>query len=130
MAPQSAMPADPAMPAKRDAVCAWCRLSTARMSVLDGTQPTLTQVPPMVPWPISATLAPSSAAAMAAENPADPAPTTARSYRPLESSLVLQQSSMSGAFLRSRRLRTARRGALAPPEAVSRDAEEHDHGGK
>src|SRR3546814_8911859 len=78
------------------------------MSVLDGTQPTLTQVPPMVPWPISATLAPSSAAAMAAENPADPAPTTARSYRPLESSLVLQQSSMSGAFLRSRRLRTAR----------------------
>src|SRR3546814_7125115 len=80
MAPQSAMPADPVIPAKREAVRAWCRPSTARMSVLDGTQPTLTQVPPMVPWPISATLAPSSAAVIAAENPAEPAPITATSY--------------------------------------------------
>jgi hypothetical protein len=33
----------------------------------------------MVPWPIKATWAPASAAVMAAENPADPAPMTARS---------------------------------------------------
>ena len=36
--------------------------------------------PPMVPPPVSTTWAPSSAAVMAAENPADPAPITARSY--------------------------------------------------
>jgi hypothetical protein len=46
---------------------------------LDGTQPTLTQVPPIVPWPISATRAPCSAAVIAAEKPAEPAPMTARS---------------------------------------------------
>src|SRR3546814_4526580 len=48
--------------------------------LLDGTQPTLTQVPPITPWPISATFAPSSAAVIAAEKPAEPAPTTATSY--------------------------------------------------
>src|SRR5262249_21419943 len=49
----------------------------ARISVFDGTQPILTQVPPMTPWPIRATCAPCSAAVIAAEKPADPAPTTA-----------------------------------------------------
>src|SRR3546814_11590366 len=55
--------------------------SIARIRVFDGTQPTLTQVPPMMPWPMRATWAPASAAVMAAENPAEPAPITARSYR-------------------------------------------------
>ena len=67
------------MPEKRAAVRAWCSVSAARIRVLDGTQPTLTQVPPIVPWPISATRTPSSAAVIAAEKPAEPAPITARS---------------------------------------------------
>ena len=46
----------------------------------DGTQPKLTQVPPIVPWPTSATRLPASAAVIEAENPAEPAPTTMRSY--------------------------------------------------
>src|SRR5262245_53444112 len=82
------------MPAKRPAALTWCRVSVALMRALEGTQPTLTQVPPRVPWPISATLAPCSAAVMAAENPADPAPITARSYELLP--LPTQQSCMSG----------------------------------
>jgi hypothetical protein len=40
----------------------------------------LTQVPPIVLYPISATRAPSSAAVIAAEKPAEPAPMIARSY--------------------------------------------------
>src|SRR5262249_60617405 len=82
------------LPAKWAAALSWCRVSVALMRVLDGPQPTLTQVPPRVPWPISATLAPCSAAVMAAENPADPAPITARSYEPLP--LPAQQSCTSG----------------------------------
>ena len=65
--------------AKRDAARAWWSDSAARISVFDGTQPTLTQVPPIVPVPMRATWAPSSAPWMAAENPAEPAPTTAKS---------------------------------------------------
>lgn len=38
----------------------------ARIRFLEGTQPTLTQVAPRVPWPMRATRAPSPAAAMAA----------------------------------------------------------------
>src|SRR5579872_1429207 len=45
----------------------------ARLMVLDGTRPASTQVPP-----ISATRAPNSPAAIAAEKPAEPAPMTAR----------------------------------------------------
>jgi hypothetical protein len=52
----------------------------ARIKFFDGTQPVLTQVPPIVPCPISATRAPSSAAVIAAEKPADPAPMIATSY--------------------------------------------------
>jgi hypothetical protein len=46
----------------------------ARMSVLDGMQPTFTHVPPIVPSPTIATRLPLSAAVMAAENAPDPAP--------------------------------------------------------
>ncbi len=49
------------------------------MRVLLGTHPTLTQVPPMVPASTMATVAPSSAARMAAANPAEPPPITIRS---------------------------------------------------
>src|SRR5579875_243702 len=78
-AAQSVSRAVAALPAKRDAALAWCSASAARIRVFDGTQPILTQVPPMVPAPISATSAPSSLARIAAENPADPAPITTRS---------------------------------------------------
>src|SRR3546814_11219294 len=69
------------MPVNRiGAALAWWMLSTARIIALEGTQPTLTHVPPMVPAPMTATWAPCSAAVMAAENPADPPPKTTRSY--------------------------------------------------
>jgi hypothetical protein len=67
------------MPENRAAARALCKVSAARISAFDGTQPILTQVPPIVPAPISATCAPCSAAVIAAEKPADPAPTTTRS---------------------------------------------------
>ncbi|WP_280952043.1 hypothetical protein [Sinorhizobium sp. BJ1] len=43
---------------KRTAARALCRVSAARISVFGGTQPTLTQVPLMVPLPSRATWAP------------------------------------------------------------------------
>src|SRR3546814_18806064 len=70
----------PPRPGKRVAARPPCTASAARINVLDGTQPTLTQVPPITPWPISATFAPSSAAVIAAEKPAEPAPPTAPPY--------------------------------------------------
>ena len=75
---QSSTLASARIPAKRLAVRAWWRVSAARIMVFDGTQPTLTQVPPMVPLPARTTCAPISAAVIAAENPAEPAPMTAR----------------------------------------------------
>src|SRR3546814_7283856 len=57
------------------------RISDWSSDVCSSDLPTLTQVPPMMPWPMRATWAPASAAVMAAENPAEPAPITARSYR-------------------------------------------------
>src|SRR3990172_5526209 len=50
------------------------------MRVLDGMQPTLTHVPPMIPEPTRATRFPSSAPLIAAAKPADPAPRIMRSY--------------------------------------------------
>ena len=67
------------IPRNRAAARASCSASVARIRFFDGTQPVLTQVPPIVPCPISTTRAPSSAAVIAAEKPAEPAPTTARS---------------------------------------------------
>src|SRR3990172_12858703 len=49
------------------------------MSVFEGTQPMLTQVPPMVSASTNATLKPSSAPRTAAANPAEPPPITIRS---------------------------------------------------
>ncbi|CAM7210185.1 hypothetical protein KLMIMMO101B1_29515 [Klebsiella michiganensis] len=49
----------------------------ARIMILDGTQPTLTQVPPMVPRSISVTFAPCSTAFSAAAIAAPPLPITA-----------------------------------------------------
>src|SRR3546814_7060975 len=75
------MAARASMPLNRiGAALAWWMLSTARIIALEGTQPTLTHVPPMVPAPMTATSAPCSTAVMAAENPADPPPMTTRSY--------------------------------------------------
>src|SRR3546814_14608766 len=84
----------PPRPGKRVAARPPCTASAARINVLDGTQPTLTQVPPITPWPISATFAPSSAALIAAEEPAEPAPTPAPSY-PARMSAV-RGTSLSG----------------------------------
>ena len=61
----------------------------------------ITQVPPMVPCPIRATSAPSSAAEMAAEKPAEPAPTTARSKLPPLARLPASQQSDSTAITHS-----------------------------
>ncbi len=56
------------MPANRVcATLAWCTASVARINAFEGTQPILTQVPPIVPYPMSATCAPCSAAVIAAE---------------------------------------------------------------
>src|SRR3989442_10864606 len=49
------------------------------MSVFDGTQATLTHVPPNVPFSAIATRAPRSAARIAAAKPAEPPPTTRKS---------------------------------------------------
>jgi hypothetical protein len=46
------------MPAKRAATRALWSVSTARIKVFDGTQPILTQVPPIAPLLMSATCAP------------------------------------------------------------------------
>lgn len=55
----------------------------ARIMILDGTQPTLTQVPPMVPRSISVTRAPCSTAFSAAAIAAPPLPMTAICNAPL-----------------------------------------------
>jgi hypothetical protein len=54
-----------------DCRCARC---AARIMILEGTQPTLTQVPPRVLRSMSVTSAPSSAARMAQANAAPPLP--------------------------------------------------------
>jgi len=64
-------PASKGLPARRCVTCA------ARIMILDGTQPTLTQVPPMVPRSMSVTRAPRSADVMAAAIAAPPVPMTA-----------------------------------------------------
>lgn len=67
------------MPSKRsDRRPEWSG-STARIIASEGTHPTVTLVPPRVPWPTRATGAPASAGVIAAENPAEPAPITATS---------------------------------------------------
>jgi hypothetical protein len=70
-----------------------CSASVARIRFFDGTQPVLTQVPPIVPCPTSATRAPSSAAVIAAENPAEPAPTIAMSQAPFSPAPGARRSS-------------------------------------
>lgn len=54
-----------------------CAMCAARIMILDGTQPTLTQVPPRVPRSISVTRAPCSTAFKAAAMAAPPLPITA-----------------------------------------------------
>ena len=78
-ADQSTGGAQGSTPGNRPEAAAPCTASAARIIALDGTQPTFTQVPPIVPWPTSATRKPASAAVIEAENPAEPAPTTIRS---------------------------------------------------
>ncbi len=56
------------------------RRAAAASSALDGTHPVFTQVPPVSPRSIMTTLAPPSAAVIAAANAAAPEPMTARSY--------------------------------------------------
>ena len=56
-----------------------CRAPAAASSVLDGTQPTFTQVPPRVACSMSVTVRPACRAAMAAAIAAPPEPMTARS---------------------------------------------------
>jgi hypothetical protein len=60
---------------RRDAVIE--RARRAQIMILDGTQPTFTQVPPMVPRSISVTRAPCSTALSAAAIAAPPLPMTA-----------------------------------------------------
>src|SRR3546814_17951699 len=82
----------PPRPGKRVTARPPCTASAARINVLDGTQPTLTQVPPITPWPISATFAPRSAAVTAAEQPAEPVPTPAPT-NPTNQKHVMQEKS-------------------------------------
>ena len=107
--------------AMSEAVLAWRTASVALISALEGTQPTFTQLPPIVPWPISATRLPASAAVIAAENPADPAPITARSYPPSGA----QQSSfiVSSILLHSKV-------SPPPPYGVSSQRDEEGQGRK
>jgi len=56
-----------------------CRAPAAANSVLDGTQPTFTHVPPSVPRSTSSTVAPACRAVIAAAIAAPPGPTTAKS---------------------------------------------------
>src|SRR5262245_51647172 len=58
----------------------WAAARAARISALDGTQPTLRQSPPRSSRSTSATLAPSPAAPAAVTSPAVPAPITTRLY--------------------------------------------------
>src|SRR5699024_10879999 len=60
-------------------VRAACRVPAAANSVLDGTQPMFTQVPPRVSRSITNTSLPARRAVMAAAMPAPPEPTTTRS---------------------------------------------------
>src|SRR5689334_15356946 len=84
----------------------------------------LTHVPPLVPCPIRATCAPSSAPVIAAENPAEPAPLTARSYRPFGLPLMVQQSVISSPFIGFDCSRAASGHPPPAPHAPDRDAEE------
>ena len=52
-------------------------MCAARISILDGTQPTFTQVPPIVAASMIVTRAPPSAARIAQANAPDPLPTIA-----------------------------------------------------
>src|SRR5262249_9055725 len=66
----------------------WTAARAARISALDGTQPTLRQSPPRSSRSIRATLAPSPAAPAAVTSPAVPAPITTRLYRGAGSGLT------------------------------------------
>lgn len=77
-APRSTAPAEVAAPGNGFVSAAW-RVCAAARRVLEGTQPTFTQVPPSVPDSMATTLAPSSRAWIAADIAAPPVPTTARS---------------------------------------------------
>jgi hypothetical protein len=67
----AAIPPSKGLSRRRCATCA------ARIMIFDGTQPTLTQVPPIVPRSMSVTRAPRSAAFSAAAIAAPPLPMTA-----------------------------------------------------
>src|SRR5262249_15801080 len=66
----------------------WAAARAARISALDGTQPTLRQSPPKSSPSTRATLAPSPAAPAAVTSPAVPAPITTRLYRGAGSGLT------------------------------------------
>jgi len=70
------------MPASNGLSRRMCATCAARIMILEGTQPTLTQVPPIVPRSISVTRAPCSAVFNAAAIAAPPLPMTATCNAP------------------------------------------------
>jgi hypothetical protein len=87
----------------------------ARIMILDGTQPTLTQVPPMVPRSISVTCAPCSTAFSAAAIAAPPLPMTTCNGRslPLGLSAPIQPHLVEQAGAVVRRWRIGKRCLVA-----------------
>jgi hypothetical protein len=77
-AAKSPLPEAAGPPNSRAARAASRQARAARITALEGTQPTFRQSPPIRCLSIRATFAPRPAAAIAATRPAGPAPTTTR----------------------------------------------------